>query len=195
MIEHLAASGHEVDGVLADRSLSNEATRKADRGLSARSSDIGAGGRAGARFGAHDRYACPTPCPRRWVTFIRRQLARTGSSAAARRAALRPDLRALLVGRAVRRARRDVPKILDFGDMDSQKWLEYAQHKPFPLSLGYRLEGTKLTRGKAARARFDSVPPRRAPNGRRSKATAPARRPTGFRTVSTASTSRRRTSL
>jgi sugar transferase (PEP-CTERM/EpsH1 system associated) len=38
----------------------------------------------------------------------------------------------------------DVPKILDFGDMDSQKWLEYANYKPFPLSLGYRLEGTKM---------------------------------------------------
>ncbi len=41
---------------------------------------------------------------------------------------------------------RGVPKILDFGDMDSQKWLSYAHHKPFPLSLGYRLEGTKLER-------------------------------------------------
>lgn len=39
---------------------------------------------------------------------------------------------------------RDIPKILDFGDMDSQKWLEYANYKPFPLSLGYRLEGTKM---------------------------------------------------
>ncbi|ODV00716.1 MAG: glycosyl transferase family 1 [Rubrivivax sp. SCN 70-15] len=37
-----------------------------------------------------------------------------------------------------------VPKILDFGDMDSQKWLEYANYKPFPLSLGYTLEGTKM---------------------------------------------------
>jgi sugar transferase (PEP-CTERM/EpsH1 system associated) len=37
-----------------------------------------------------------------------------------------------------------VPKILDFGDMDSQKWLEYAHHKPFPLSLGYLLEGRKM---------------------------------------------------
>lgn len=41
---------------------------------------------------------------------------------------------------------RDVPKILDFGDMDSQKWLEYARYKPFPLSLGYRLEGLKMQR-------------------------------------------------
>lgn len=38
----------------------------------------------------------------------------------------------------------DVPKILDYGDMDSQKWLEYANYKPFPLSLGYRLEGAKM---------------------------------------------------
>ena len=36
------------------------------------------------------------------------------------------------------------PKIIDFGDMDSQKWLEYARYKPFPLSLGYRLEAAKL---------------------------------------------------
>ncbi len=39
---------------------------------------------------------------------------------------------------------RDVPKILDFGDMDSQKWLEYARYKPFPLSLGYSWEGHRL---------------------------------------------------
>lgn len=37
-----------------------------------------------------------------------------------------------------------IPKILDFGDMDSQKWLEYSNYKPFPLSLGYTLEGTKM---------------------------------------------------
>ncbi len=36
------------------------------------------------------------------------------------------------------------PKILDFGDMDSQKWLEYARYKPLPLSVGYRLEGIKM---------------------------------------------------
>lgn len=41
---------------------------------------------------------------------------------------------------------RGIPKILDFGDMDSQKWLEYANYKPFPLSLGYRLEGAKMMR-------------------------------------------------
>jgi sugar transferase (PEP-CTERM/EpsH1 system associated) len=28
--------------------------------------------------------------------------------------------------------------------MDSQKWIEYARHKRWPLSLGYRLEGMKM---------------------------------------------------
>jgi sugar transferase (PEP-CTERM/EpsH1 system associated) len=51
---------------------------------------------------------------------------------------------------------RGVPKILDFGDMDSQKWLDYAKFKPFPLSMGYRLEGTKLASAEKRLARqFD----------------------------------------
>jgi hypothetical protein len=54
---------------------------------------------------------------------------------------------------------RDVPatvKILDFGDMDSQKWREYSQHKPFPLSAGYWLEAVKLERTERLLARqFD----------------------------------------
>jgi hypothetical protein len=48
------------------------------------------------------------------------------------------------------------PKILDFGDMDSQKWLLYAGHRPFPLSAGYWLEGRKLERAeKDLGRRFD----------------------------------------
>ena len=51
---------------------------------------------------------------------------------------------------------RGIPKILDFGDMDSQKWLEYAQYKRFPLSAGYWLEGHKLVREEKRLARkFD----------------------------------------
>ncbi len=54
---------------------------------------------------------------------------------------------------------RNVPatvKILDFGDMDSQKWREYSQHKPFPLSAGYWLEAVKLERTERLLARqFD----------------------------------------
>lgn len=51
---------------------------------------------------------------------------------------------------------KGIPKILDFGDMDSQKWLEYARYKPFPLSLGYQLEGVKMLRAEKQLARqFD----------------------------------------
>jgi sugar transferase (PEP-CTERM/EpsH1 system associated) len=49
-----------------------------------------------------------------------------------------------------------IPKILDFGDMDSQKWLEYVRYKPLPLSLGYWLEGRKmLAAEKRLAGRFD----------------------------------------
>lgn len=49
-----------------------------------------------------------------------------------------------------------IPKILDFGDMDSQKWLEYANYKPWPLSWGYTLEGSKVLRAeKRLAAKFD----------------------------------------
>jgi len=48
------------------------------------------------------------------------------------------------------------PKVLDFTDMDSQKWLTYSTVRGFPLSLGYWLEGTKLQRAEADLARqFD----------------------------------------
>ncbi len=47
-------------------------------------------------------------------------------------------------------------KVIDFVDMDSQKWLVYATAHRFPLSLGYWLEGIKLQRAEAAIARdFD----------------------------------------
>lgn len=39
---------------------------------------------------------------------------------------------------------RNIPKILDFGDMDSQKWMQLAQFRSFPVKLGYLLEGRKL---------------------------------------------------
>jgi sugar transferase (PEP-CTERM/EpsH1 system associated) len=40
-------------------------------------------------------------------------------------------------------------RVLDFCDMDSQKWREYSRHKPFPQSAGYRLEALKLERAEA----------------------------------------------
>jgi sugar transferase (PEP-CTERM/EpsH1 system associated) len=47
-------------------------------------------------------------------------------------------------------------KILDYGDMDSQKWREYVHYKSFPLSAGYRLEAAKLERAERLLAqKFD----------------------------------------
>lgn len=49
-----------------------------------------------------------------------------------------------------------VHKMLDFGDMDSQKWLIYSDFKSFPLSMGYWLEGSKMLRAeKKLAAKFD----------------------------------------
>lgn len=49
-----------------------------------------------------------------------------------------------------------IRKILDFTDMDSQKWLTYVPVQPWPKSWGYSLEGRKLERAEAAQARkFD----------------------------------------
>lgn len=47
-------------------------------------------------------------------------------------------------------------KVLDFGDMDSEKWAMYAVERPFPLSVGYGLEALKLRRVEARLSRdFD----------------------------------------
>jgi polysaccharide biosynthesis protein PslH len=37
-------------------------------------------------------------------------------------------------------------KVMDFGDADSEKWMEYGRTAPFPLSLGFRLEAGKVRR-------------------------------------------------
>src|SRR5882724_930622 len=37
-------------------------------------------------------------------------------------------------------------RIMDYGDLDSAKWSDYAAHRSFPLSAGYALETAKLRR-------------------------------------------------
>ncbi len=50
----------------------------------------------------------------------------------------------------------NIPKIMDFVDMDSAKWLIYANFKSFPINLGYWYEGIKLRRTEKSLAhRFD----------------------------------------
>src|SRR4029077_1236633 len=41
---------------------------------------------------------------------------------------------------------RGCRKILDYGDADSEKWLEYARATKFPISVGFELEGRKVRR-------------------------------------------------
>jgi sugar transferase (PEP-CTERM/EpsH1 system associated) len=37
-----------------------------------------------------------------------------------------------------------IPIVIDFVDMDSQKWEQYAQHRPFPPSILYRIEAERM---------------------------------------------------
>lgn len=37
-------------------------------------------------------------------------------------------------------------RIMDYGDLDSAKWADYAQHRVFPLDAAYALESAKLRR-------------------------------------------------
>jgi polysaccharide biosynthesis protein PslH len=46
-------------------------------------------------------------------------------------------------------AHRGCRKVMDFGDADSEKWLEYGRTAPFPLSQAFRLEGRKVRRYEA----------------------------------------------
>jgi sugar transferase (PEP-CTERM/EpsH1 system associated) len=152
MIRHFAASGHQVTVCSLVRSAA-----EADDG-------------AGIAPHVSERVMGRVSEPVQWVRMIARLPLTTPSSMGYFfSASLAREVRGLL-----QRRRFDlifvhcssvaqyvqyvtgVPKILDFGDMDSQKWLEYARYKPFPLSLGYWIEGQKmLAAEKQLASRFD----------------------------------------
>jgi sugar transferase (PEP-CTERM/EpsH1 system associated) len=47
-------------------------------------------------------------------------------------------------------------RIIDFGDMDSQKWREYSRHRPWPIAAGFWLEAVKTERAeRLLAAQFD----------------------------------------
>ena len=49
-----------------------------------------------------------------------------------------------------------IPKLLDFGDMDSQKWLIYGRVRKFPLKIIFSMEGERLSTAEMQLARkFD----------------------------------------
>ena len=61
------------------------------------------------------------------------------------------------VGRYVERV-QGVPKLMDFCDVDSRKWLDYVAHKPWPLTLGYRWEAQRMAAAERRMAqRFEQV--------------------------------------
>ncbi len=87
----------------------------------------------------------PTASPSSFGNFWSRKLARRIDAAAA---TTRFDLvfvHCSSVAPYVERLAAPL-KIIDYGDMDSQKWREYASHRAFPLSMGYWLEAVKLER-------------------------------------------------
>ena len=152
MIKHLSGAGHEV--TVASLARSPEEARE---------------GRGIAPFCAHYEMAevsnpvqaarmiarLPTPIPSSMGYFYSPLLARRVRELLARERFDLIFVHCSSVAPYVA-AVRGIPKILDFGDMDSQKWLEYAHYKPFPLSAGYRLEGVKLQRTEKRLARqFD----------------------------------------
>jgi len=52
---------------------------------------------------------------------------------------------------------QDIPKILDFGDMDSQKWQIYSRFRRWPANWGFLLEGWKLEAAEKRLARHFDV--------------------------------------
>lgn len=152
MIRHLSSQGHEVTVASiarsADEAREGEGLRAhCSRYLLEQVTPSGAWLRMLARL--------PSPVPSSFGYFYSPRLARR-------------------IGEALRETRYDlifvhcssvapyvehvrgIPKMLDFGDMDSQKWLVYAKVRRFPLSAGYRVEGLKLQSAEARSARrFD----------------------------------------
>jgi len=151
MIRHLSAQ-HEVTVVSMARSADEAAegaglARHCTRYEMARVSNPVQALRMVARL--------PTPTPSSMGFFYSNRMARCVRDALARERFDLVFVHCSSVAPYVENV-RGVPKILDFGDMDSQKWFEYARYKPFPLSLGYRLEGAKLERAERRLAsRFD----------------------------------------
>ncbi len=41
---------------------------------------------------------------------------------------------------------KNVPAVIDFVDIDSDKWMQYAKHAPFPKNIVFKIEGQKLAR-------------------------------------------------
>lgn len=152
MIRHLHAQGHQV--TVASLARSDEEAAEG-QGLAAHCERFLMG-----RVGAGPAWVkmiglLPTPIPSSYGYFHSAGLAREIRHALATERFDLIFVHCSSVAHYVAGV-KDIPKIMDFGDMDSQKWLIYAKVRPWPLSMGYWLEGTKLQRDEARLARrFD----------------------------------------
>ena len=142
IIRHLTAQGHRVTVASLAR---NEAEVEEARGLAGHCAEVLV--EVVPDHVAWPRMVAwlPTPAPSSFGYFHSRRL-RQRIDAALRQA--RFDLvfvHCSSVAPYVEQITGPV-KILDYGDVDSQKWREYAGHRSFPLSTGYWLEAVKLER-------------------------------------------------
>jgi hypothetical protein len=152
MIRHLSAAGHQVTVASLARSPAEAGEGK---GIAAHCERFEMEVTSPPLQAARMVLRLPTPVPSSMGYFYSARLARRIRALLARERFDLIFVHCSSVAQYVARA-RGVPKILDFGDMDSQKWLEYARYKPFPLSAGYWLEGVKMERAERALARqFD----------------------------------------
>ena len=141
MIRHLARS-HEVTVATLARSAAELAE---GRDLARHCHEVHVGristAAGWARFAVH----AASPFPSTFGYFHSPTLART-----VRRLLATRDFDAILVhcssmGPYVA-GHRGCRKIMDFGDADSEKWLEYAAAASLPVSAAFRLEGVKVRR-------------------------------------------------
>jgi sugar transferase (PEP-CTERM/EpsH1 system associated) len=142
MIKHLSAAGHEVTVASLARS---PAEAEEGKGIAPYCARYEIAEVANPVQFARMVARVPTPVPSSMGFFYSATLARKVRELLARERFDLIFVHCSSVAQYVAGV-RGIPKILDFGDMDSQKWLEYARYKPFPLCLGYWLEGRKLER-------------------------------------------------
>jgi sugar transferase (PEP-CTERM/EpsH1 system associated) len=151
MIKHLAAAGHSVTVASLARSQS-----EADEGRDLRKycADVIVEQIGGSAATARMLARLPTTTPSSFGYFYSPRLEQRIRSVLAR-----DSLDVIIVhcsSVAPYVASAPLPKLLDFGDMDSQKWLLYARHRALPLGAGFWLEGRKLERTEKKLARsFD----------------------------------------
>lgn len=152
IIRHLTESGHSVTVA----SLARDATEIDEaRGLTAHCTDLLVEAVPDGTAWLQMIARIPTPTPSSFGYFWSRRLARRIAATAAATpfdlvfahcSSVAPYVSSVAAKR----------KILDYGDMDSQKWREYAAHRAWPLSVAYWLEALKLERCERMLApRFD----------------------------------------